>query len=559
MLPYACACGWEWSDRTSADPAAVRCPQCSRMLRALAGYDTAFVEIAAGPARMGERIFLGGASDIVVGRSEEEARLLLKGAGVSRIHCCLVRERASRGGMSQWRIVDQDSTEGVFIADRQIAERLLADADIIRIGEYELRFEHLVDHAHAAPAPTPKRKPKQQDDIPLAAVVMGETCVSCRQQLPMGAKLCVDCGVHPITGRPVLISHGRDEYALHEVADKWIRSVSWILWFTPLPIPIASDAYGRRRPWATWLIVLVTVVASVTFYFPARERKGWVHPGYDLMLWPEKGKAALSPELRWYEVEEILAELDTEEKAELERRKAELKGTVPNRLLDRKALQDMIAHRATPDMGQPAEFQPRQLLTHAFLHDTDSLLGLAIHLGSNMLFLLVFGSRVNALIGNILMLLLYPALAVASGLAQMYIGQPTGPALGASGAVMGMAGMYLVLFPVHDVYCAMWMRFFTTLEYTIFTARGFWLLAIYFGFDAIMVLLKMGGNVGHWAHMGGFLAGAAIALILLVSRIFDYGGGDLLSVTMGKHAWWLVGRPARWIKRRKKLAERTNA
>src|SRR5688572_27744481 len=327
MLPYACACGWEWSERASADPAAVRCPQCGRVLRALAGYDTAFVQIAAGPARVGERIFLGGASDIVVGRSEEDARLLLKGSGVSRIHCRFARERASRGGMSQWRIVDQDSTEGVFIADRQIAERLLADGDVIRIGEYELRFEHLVENtaqsSHdpapaSAPAPAargfapPARTRAQARDnanIPVAAVAMGESCVSCRQQLPMRAKICVDCGVHPITGRPVLISHGRDEYTLHEVADKWIRSVSWILWFTPLPIPIASDAYGRRRPWATWLIVLVTVVASVAFYFPARERKGWVHPGYELMLWPEKGKAALSPELRWYEVEEILAEL----------------------------------------------------------------------------------------------------------------------------------------------------------------------------------------------------------------------------------------------------------
>jgi hypothetical protein len=69
---------------------------------------------------------------------------------------------------------------------------------------------------------------------------------------------------------------------------------------------------------------------------------------------------------------------------------------------------------------------------------------------------------------------------------------------------------------------------------------------IYVGFDVLMLGLHSDGGTAHWAHVGGFLLGMTIALTLLFSRQVNCGGGDLLSVTLGKRAWALIGRPAQW-------------
>lgn len=157
----------------------------------------------------------------------------------------------------------------------------------------------------------------------------------------------------------------------------------------------------------------------------------------------------------------------------------------------------------------------------------------------------MFGTRVNALIGNIASAIVYPILAVAAAAAHMALSHSHVPMLGASGAINGMAGMYLILFPIQRVYCAMWIRFRFRWGFKIFTMRGFWILLIYFAYDALMIALDAGGGTAHWAHVGGFVTGALIALGLLPSRQFKVQG-DLLSVVLGRHAWALVGRPDRW-------------
>ena len=151
----------------------------------------------------------------------------------------------------------------------------------------------------------------------------------------------------------------------------------------------------------------------------------------------------------------------------------------------------------------------------------------------------------NSLIGNVATAIIYPILAVASSLtfmATLPAGQMT-PLLGASGAINGLAGMYLILFPMHSVYCAMWIRVRFYLFYKIFILRGFWILLIYFAFDTASVAFGFQSNTAHWAHIGGFLTGCAIGIGLLASRKFDIRNGDLLSVVLGKHAWPLIGKP----------------
>jgi membrane associated rhomboid family serine protease len=188
-------------------------------------------------------------------------------------------------------------------------------------------------------------------------------------------------------------------------------------------------------------------------------------------------------------------------------------------------------------------FRWYQPLTSAFLH------GGFFHLAGNLLFLLIFGLRVNELIGNVKMALLYPLLAMAAGVADVFMSrhQPFHPSLGASGAIMGLAGMYFVFFPVQKVHVAIWLRVYVLKGcfYKIFRIRGFWfLLALVAYHDLLPLALQSHDHIGHWAHLGGFISGAALALILLMTRQVKAGGADVISVALGPRAWGLVGRPA---------------
>ena len=108
---------------------------------------------------------------------------------------------------------------------------------------------------------------------------------------------------------------------------------------------------------------------------------------------------------------------------------------------------------------------------------------------------------------------------------------------------MGLAGMYFIFFPVQKVFMIAWVRPII-LFYKVFRMRGFWLLV---GWIAINDLLPMAlGSrdfVAHWAHLGGFVFGMAVAMLLLMSRQVSARGSDLLTVILGRRAWALVGRP----------------
>jgi len=98
-----------------------------------------------------------------------------------------------------------------------------------------------------------------------------------------------------------------------------------------------------------------------------------------------------------------------------------------------------------------------------------------LHLAGNMVFMLVFGVRVNELIGNLKMAVIYPILAVCSGLIYLFAARndPLHPSLGASGAIMGLAGMYFVFFPVQKVHMLIWIRFgILRMFYKVFRMTG---------------------------------------------------------------------------------------
>ena len=145
------------------------------------------------------------------------------------------------------------------------------------------------------------------------------------------------------------------------------------------------------------------------------------------------------------------------------------------------------------------------LITSMFLHAD------IIHLGLNMLFLLVSGDAVERELGNFRFLGLYLAFGVIAGLFHSYLSSPsTIPTIGASGAIFGVLAAFAVLFP---------FRWFLNL----FGFIPIPMPAIIFVFITILtktayVYSGVVENVAHTAHVGGFLAGIFLILWFIPKR-----------------------------------------
>jgi len=135
-----------------------------------------------------------------------------------------------------------------------------------------------------------------------------------------------------------------------------------------------------------------------------------------------------------------------------------------------------------------------------------------LHLGGNMLFLWVFGDNVEHRAGPALYLLLYLAFGVIGSLAQVLtaVGSVI-PTLGASGAISGVLGAYIVLFPTNRVTVFLF-RFFVQVPAVV--AIGIWIVfQLISGFGAGVVSDESGG-VAYMAHIGGVAAGVVAGLML---------------------------------------------
>jgi membrane associated rhomboid family serine protease len=163
-----------------------------------------------------------------------------------------------------------------------------------------------------------------------------------------------------------------------------------------------------------------------------------------------------------------------------------------------------------PLLGGPVAFPPQSvpvpegltLITYQFMH------GDIFHLLSNMLFLWVFGDNVEDALGHVKYLIFYLLCGVAGGLLHAAL-LPTSslPLIGASGAVAGVIGAYLLLHPRVLV----WVLAFRFIPLHI---RAAWVLGIWVATQVIMVLLSPIDQVAWWAHIGGLVAGAILVIFL---------------------------------------------
>jgi len=163
---------------------------------------------------------------------------------------------------------------------------------------------------------------------------------------------------------------------------------------------------------------------------------------------------------------------------------------------------------------EPAAFVT--IITSMFLHSG------FMHIAGNMLYLWVFGDNIEAALGSARFLLFYLLCGVGAAMGQ-YIIEPTSqvPMVGASGAISGVMGAYLLLYPHVEVETlvlfGLWGR---VVRLPAVVVLGMWIvLQLFSGLASLGA--EASGGVAFFAHIGGFLAGLVLVLILRRKRWWE--------------------------------------
>jgi membrane associated rhomboid family serine protease len=154
------------------------------------------------------------------------------------------------------------------------------------------------------------------------------------------------------------------------------------------------------------------------------------------------------------------------------------------------------------------------LLTSMFMH------GGWAHILGNMLFLWIFGDNVEDRLGHLRYLVFYLVCGVLASLAHVFTtvafgANPLVPSLGASGAISGVLGGYILLFPRRQVHVII-VRFLTTVP--AYVAIGIWFLFQFLSGIGVLGEGSQEGGVAYAAHVGGFIAGLVLVKVFAVGR-----------------------------------------
>jgi membrane associated rhomboid family serine protease len=191
---------------------------------------------------------------------------------------------------------------------------------------------------------------------------------------------------------------------------------------------------------------------------------------------------------------------------------------VPRDLFGEPAVPVIAGEAVAPPEAQTSVLPERlTLLTYMFLH------GNILHLGSNMLFLFIFGDNVEDAMGHFRFLLFYLFCGIFAGLAHVVMtNSPDAQLVGASGAIAGVIGAYVMLHPNIRVWVLIPKIPFIPLRFSAGFVIGFWVVLQF-----VSVVLDPNATTAWWAHIGGLIAG--VILVLFMRRpgvpLFDKATG----------------------------------
>lgn len=199
--------------------------------------------------------------------------------------------------------------------------------------------------------------------------------------------------------------------------------------------------------------------------------------------------------------------------------------TVPQEIISGRDIRTPDRVREHPDTGQEIlipGLQPTPFSVYLTLLFSMFMHGGIAHIAGNMLFLWIFGDNVEDRMGHLRYLVFYLVCGVLASLAHvlttvMFATEPESlliPSLGASGAISGVLGGYIVLYP-HRRVTAIVFRFVTAVP--AYVAIGIW-----FAFQLISGMGILGGSqrggVAYAAHIGGFVAGVVLVKVFTIGR-----------------------------------------
>ena len=151
------------------------------------------------------------------------------------------------------------------------------------------------------------------------------------------------------------------------------------------------------------------------------------------------------------------------------------------------------------------------VLTSMFLH------GDFMHIIGNMLFLWIFGNNVEDQFGHVRFIVFYVLCGIAAAAVHGFseIGSPV-PMIGASGAISGVLGAYILMFPHARVRVLIWFGIITVVQLRAWIVLGLWFALQLV--NAVLVPVGTEGGVAFWAHVGGFAGGAMLLPLFRPAR-----------------------------------------
>ncbi|MEO8452564.1 MAG: rhomboid family intramembrane serine protease [Gemmatimonadota bacterium] len=189
-------------------------------------------------------------------------------------------------------------------------------------------------------------------------------------------------------------------------------------------------------------------------------------------------------------------------------------GFIPGEVLHRLAPGTLVSGSGQLDCVTGGGRSGATLLTSMFLH------GGWLHLIGNMWFMWVFGNNVEDSMGRVRFFMFYVVCGLIAALTQALVNPNSAiPMVGASGAISGVMGAYIVLYPRVRVHMFIFLGFiFFRTAVPAYLMLGYWFLLQIIG-TLPQLAREEGGGVAFWAHTGGFLAGIVLVNVFRNPRL----------------------------------------